>query len=177
MPARPCSRGQGTARGPPSRPALQLLPTAASSGLLSPLSSAAEALMAKRRSSCVDGTFARARMSLFPARPQHPRQRTSPSAGTGAEGLCSCAAERSDRAIAKSFFLRRTLGKFSPHSGGLAIAGAPAHHAQVCPQRLEVADPAEVKAPLVVGDHCAERLEEVAVVIADMVEDNLARLL
>ena len=28
--------------------------------------------MAKRRSSCVDGTFARARMSLFPARPTAP---------------------------------------------------------------------------------------------------------
>ena len=46
------------------------------SGLLSPLPSAAGALMAKRRSSRLDGTFARARTSLFPGRPPHPRQRT-----------------------------------------------------------------------------------------------------
>ena len=78
---------------------------------------------------------------------------------------------------AKISLLCRALGEFSPHSGRLASAGAPAHQAQVRPKRFEVADPAEAKTRLVMGDHRGERLEEVVVVVPGVFKNNRARLL
>jgi hypothetical protein len=69
------------------------------------------------------------------------------------------------------------LGEFSPHSGRLAIAGAPAHHEQVLPERFEVAGPAEATTCPVIGGQPGESLKEIVVVIADMLEDNCAGLL
>jgi hypothetical protein len=78
---------------------------------------------------------------------------------------------------AKITVLCCALGEFSPHSGHLASAGAPAHQAQVRPERFEVADPAEAKTRLVMGDNRGERLEEVVVVVPGVFKNNRARLL